>query len=142
MSDIVRCEEEKVLLDNFNIAGVFNGPSLPTTFTIHHAHDVTVISTYHWNNGQGVPGGTIGLQCDDGSMHGPWPVTTGLGQGGVPNAFWNAHPDAHLHAGTYTVIDSSPSTWSTNGGTGGKGMTSIKGHEHAQHCCCHHCHHG
>lgn len=83
----------------------------------YHIHDnegykITYFSTYHWNNGNGVPGGGIvGHRSSDGKTYGPWQVNTTPGQGGVPNANWIATGNVDLPAGTFTVIDSDPSTW-------------------------------
>jgi hypothetical protein len=141
MSKIEVRQQEVVLLKIDNVDAVHNGPTAPSTFTMHRAHDITSLMTYHWNNARGVPGGTVALRASDGTVYGPWPVVTTPGQGGVPNAYWTATPNAHVPAGAYTVVDSSPSTWATNGQAGNRGMTTIKGIEHGQHCCCCHCHH-
>jgi hypothetical protein len=44
----------------------------------------------------------------------------------VPNAYWNARPGVTLAPGTYTVIDSDPSTWAQNAGTGGAGHIRVE----------------
>jgi choice-of-anchor C domain-containing protein len=43
----------------------------------------------------------------------------------VPNANWIATPNVVIPAGTYTVIDSDPSTWSQNSGSGGQGFAAV-----------------
>jgi hypothetical protein len=118
---------EETLFNNWNIAAVQNGPTSPTIFTTTTTHQITYLSTYHWNNGKGVPGGTVGLSSSAGKTYGPWQVTTTPGQGGVPNANWIATPNVVIPPGTYTVIDSDPSTWSQNSGSGGQGFAEIRG---------------
>ena len=54
--------DEGVLLDNTNIYGVGNGPTVPTKFTIRQPYVITMIMDYHWNNGRGTRVGTIGLR--------------------------------------------------------------------------------
>ncbi len=112
--------------DTMNIAGVYNGPTAPTVFTISSPHLVTYICTYHWNNAQGAAPGTIALQHSDGTVYGPWQVSTRPGQGGVPNAYWEVTPNIVIPAGTYTVIDSDPATWAQNQESGGRGMGEVR----------------
>ncbi len=45
--------------------------------------------------------------------------------GGVKNALWNAAPNVKLPAGTYTVVDSDPGTWSTNDKANGVGFAIV-----------------
>jgi hypothetical protein len=91
-----------------NIAGVGNGPTAPTTFTINSPHLVTYIRNYHWNNAAGASPGTIGLTDQNGKIYGPWQTNGTPGQGGVPNANWEVFLDIVIPAGTYTVTDSDP----------------------------------
>jgi uncharacterized Zn-binding protein involved in type VI secretion len=118
------CEEE--FFNNWNIAGVYNGGSNPTV-TIKEPAKITTIQTYHWNNARGTAPGTVGLRASDGKMYGPWQASGTPGQGGVPNANWIVKPNVVLPAGTYTVVDSNPGTWSQNGGSGGKGFVFVRG---------------
>jgi len=115
-------DEPVRIADTTNIAGVYNGPTVPTTFSINGPHLVTEIHDYHWNNAQGATPGTIGLQDQNGTIYGPWQAVGTPGQGGVPDANWYVYPNIVIPAGTYTVIDSDPSTWAQNEGSGGKGM--------------------
>jgi hypothetical protein len=90
---------------------------------------ITYIDTYHWNYGQGTSsGGTITLRKDDGTEYGPWQVETKPGQGGVPNAWWIAYPNEVIPAGTYTIIDSEPETWSKNSESNDGGFSKVEGH--------------
>ncbi len=43
------------------------------------------------------------------------------------NAYWAAFPLETIPAGTYTVMDSDPSTWSANGESGGAGFVNVRG---------------
>jgi hypothetical protein len=108
--------------------GVANSPTSPTVITINQPITMTMLRTYHWNNGRGTPAtGTIGLKDASGRMYGPWQAAGSPGQGGVPNAYWITSPNIILPAGTYTVVDSNPATWSQNGNSGGKGFTALNG---------------
>jgi hypothetical protein len=64
---------------------------------------------------------------DDGTFYGPWQTTGREGQGGVANAYWTAIPWEIVPAGTYTMWDSEPSTWSTNEEAGGLGFSVVRG---------------
>jgi hypothetical protein len=89
---------------------------------------VAKISTYHWNNGIGTSAiGAIALRSESGEIYGPWQAQGEPGQGGVPNAYWVAYPNASLPAGTYTVIDSDPGTWAQNAASGRAGMVWAEG---------------
>ncbi len=118
----------KVIFNNWNIAGVYNNPTRPTTFTLNQSYVITLIQNYHWNNAKGSTPGTIALKDQSGRIYGPWQAKGTPGQGGVPNANWNVYPNITLSAGTYTVIDSEPSTWSQNIGSNGAGFTRIEGY--------------
>jgi hypothetical protein len=116
------------LFDNGNIYAVQNRPTRRTQFTLAQPVHLTKILTYHWNNGRGAAAGTISLRNSAGETFGPW-ETDGLpGQGGVPSAYWVVEGDLELPAGTYTVIDSDPATWSHNAGTGGAGIVIAEGY--------------
>lgn len=116
--------EETKIFDNGNIYGVTNGPGSPTKFVLSRATFISRIENYHYfNNGR--PPGTITLVNNKGEQFGPWYATGTTGQGGVLNAYWVVRPDITLPAGTYTVIDSDPATWSTNSQSGNKGFTTV-----------------
>jgi hypothetical protein len=111
-----------------NDQAVENGATNPTIFTNTEPWFISRLYTYHWNDAQGTTSlGTIALQSDNGTMYGPWNTTPEDGQGGVPNAYWIASPKITIPPGTYTVIDSDPSTWSQNKQSGGAGMVWIDG---------------
>lgn len=114
--------------DNGNIYAVQNQPTRNTVFTLSKPTHLTKLTTYHWNDGFGAKAGTIALRKSTGETYGPW-ETDGLpGQGGVPSAYWVVEGDIELPAGTYTVIDSDPSTWSQNAATRGAGMVIAEGY--------------
>ena len=68
---------------NENTDAVTNNPTSPTLITFESDVQILSISTYHWNNGQGVATpGTIGLKGSDGTMYGPWQATGEKGKDG------------------------------------------------------------
>lgn len=105
------------VFDNNNIDGVANGPSQPTVFTLATDTLISGITAYHWNDGRGATPGTISLKGDDGSFYGPW-TATGL----YGTLYWYVSPNIVLPAGSYTIICSDPSTWSTNYESNYRGM--------------------
>jgi hypothetical protein len=115
-----------MVFDSMNIGAVGNKPTTPTTFATTRDYFLTYLFTYHWNNGRGAPAGEVTLRADDGTVRGPWPTTT-LDGSGASSIAWVSEPNTVLPAGTYTVVDSDPSTWSQNGESDGAGMTTIKG---------------
>jgi hypothetical protein len=123
---LVSHSPEETVFDNNNIGGVSSGPSNPTTFTLADPTRITYVMDYHYFNG-GVLPGTIALQHSDGTTYGPWPAEGRVGQGGVLNAYWKVWPMEVLKAGTYTIVDSHPATWSHNSTSGNRGMSMVKG---------------
>ena len=61
-------------------------------------------------------------------LFGSWQTIGQIGQGNVPNAYWVAEPMLEIKAGSYTVIDSDPATWSHNSGSGNAGFTLVNGY--------------
>jgi hypothetical protein len=117
-----------VLFDNGNIYTVDNNPTVPAKFTISKPHVITKITNYHWNYAQGTKPGRVGLRDASGRIYGPWSVVGSPGQGGVPNANWTATPNALIPAGQYTILDSEPTTWSQNSGSGNRGFSKVEGY--------------
>jgi hypothetical protein len=105
--------DDEQIFYNGNVGGVSNGPENPTVFTIDKERLITSIMNYHYFNG-GVLPGTISLLHSDGTVYGPWQTWGIVGQGGVVNAYWAFYPLVKIKPGTYTVVDSDPSTWSHN----------------------------
>ncbi len=119
----------KVLLDSSNTSGVTQtastqGPNFYSRVPIV----ITEIWTYHWNNGRGATPGTVSIKCSDGKTYGPWQCAGSSGSGGAPNVNWTTYPHAKLPAGAYTLIDSSPDTWSENAGSHSVGFVKVTGH--------------
>ena len=108
-----------------NILGIRPGAQKAARFTVDAPTLVTSIANYHY--GPETPAGKVGLTAADGTFFGPWQTTGSDGQGGVKNATWTATPMAVVPAGTYTVWDSEPSTWSTNDQADGVGFTTVRG---------------
>jgi hypothetical protein len=108
------------VFNNGNIYGVDNGPGQPTVFTLAADTLISGITTYHWNYGSGATPGTISLEGDDGSVYGPW-TATGL----YGTLYWYVSPNIVLPAGSYTIVDSGPSTWAHNSQSGYRGMAWV-----------------
>lgn len=123
--------EDDAAVDLFkleSLLAVQSGPPKPTVFKLNTPALITEIMNYHYNDGRGATPGSIGLKAEDGTTYGPWKVEISKeGQGGVPDAYWFVRPDVEVPAGTYTVIDSDPSSWSWNDETGGMGVSFVKG---------------
>lgn len=120
--------QDVVIFSNGNIYTVYNQPQVPTRFRLGEVMVITMIQDYHWNNGRGTRPGTIALRDSAGRTYGPWKAVGSPGQGGVPNAYWTVSPSIKLGPGEYTIIDSEPSTWAQNSGSGRAGMTIVKGY--------------
>jgi hypothetical protein len=113
--------EKERIFDNGNGLGGRPGGKIPQ-FTIDRPRVIVEILTYHWDHKLG----TIALKnVETGKTYGPWETVGGTGQGGVENAYWFARPNVEIPAGTYEIVDSSPSTWFTNDQAGGFGMANV-----------------
>lgn len=113
------------LVEVGNIYGVVPGAASAPGFTVDAPTLITYVFTYHY--GSGTPAGQVGLLAADGSFYGPWQTSGTPGQGGVDDANWTVEPLVVIPAGTYTVWDSEPSTWSTNADAGMVGFANVKG---------------
>lgn len=122
----VRAANAAVIFDNWNIGGVTNGPTAPTVFTLTAPTAITELDTYHWNVGKGEPPGTIALRDQNGAMY-TFPAIGSPGQNGAPNENWTATVAITIPAGTYTVVDSSRTTWAQNARSGGRGFARVLG---------------
>lgn len=122
-------ENEERIFAQSACAGVSNNPPNPTIFTISEPRIITKIGTYHWNQALGDTPGTIGLKDDNGKVYGPWQADGVPGQGEVANAYWiaNLSPGVDLPPGTYTILDSSPATWSFASESEDCGIVSVVG---------------
>lgn len=112
------------IFDNYNPNSVQSDPTAPTTFIVTETRHITHIDTYHYLIGN-TPAGTIALRHSDNTLYGPWQVL-GLYGGGIINGLWVCYPDVDIKPGTYTVVDSSPSTWSMNGASGNQGFAHVE----------------
>jgi len=121
-------QEGEKIFENGNIGAVDNQPTSPTVFRLDKSYMITMITTYHWNYAQGSTLGTTSLKDSNGKVYGPWKAYGTDGQGGVKNAYWNVAPYVVLPAGTYTIIDSDPATWSQNIESNGAGFAIVVGY--------------
>lgn len=108
-----------------NIIGIVPGAQAAPSFTVSATTLVTLMLTYHYDSS--APAGQVGLQSADGSFYGPFPTVGSDELGGAGNAIWTATPMVVVPAGTYTVWDSDPATWSTSEQTGGVGFAIVRG---------------
>jgi len=100
-----------------NDGGIEGGGGTPPEVIHDRVYYVTEVTTYHAGWGPDAPpAGTISMKHEDGTVYGPWQAEV------VNRAYWTAHPDIEMPAGTYTLIDSDPSTWAQNSASGGTGM--------------------
>ncbi|MDD1729414.1 MAG: hypothetical protein LUQ50_10125 [Methanospirillum sp.] len=123
-SSSTECNEK---FDNGNLGAVENKVTCRPQVTFSSSVYICKITNYHWNYGKGTSQtGEIMLRnVNDGMTYGPWKTTGGPGQCGVPNAYWVAHVDEVVRAGTYLVEDTDEKTWSTNAKSNYCGQTQI-----------------
>jgi hypothetical protein len=107
MADAQALQRDQIFYTG-NDGGVANGGK-PPTFGLKTATNIHFIMTYHYNNGQGAPAGTIALRSSNGKVYGPWQATS------LNKVYWIVSPLVQLPPGSYEVIDSDPATWSQNG---------------------------
>ncbi|HZQ81621.1 MAG TPA: hypothetical protein VFB25_06565 [Gaiellaceae bacterium] len=136
-SQAAACTGKQVtLLNNTNGDFVGNGGGAPTFSTKGKPYCVTYIQTYHWNGGNGQAPGTLGLRRVVGvagyaKKVGPFQAQASAGQGNAPNVNWYVNsppipPDTEIN-GTYSCVDSSPGTWSSDAASGGLGFCIVQG---------------
>jgi hypothetical protein len=126
-----QAQQVQELFSNMNTSTVQTGAAGRASFSLYAPAHVTEISTYHWNNGQGAQPGTIMLRLLGGQYtgtFGPFQTRGTAGQFNRQNVNWVASVNLNLPAGVYEVFDSSPSTWSYNSLSGGRGFTKIMGY--------------
>lgn len=112
------------VLEVGNVYGIVAGGKAPS-FKLAKPATLVQLTTYHYVAGGGPAPGTIGLKASDGTIVGPFQAKGLDAQGGVKNGFWVADTKSHLEPGSYTVVDSGPSTWSTNSRAKGLGFTTV-----------------
>lgn len=116
------------LFNNTNGLGVQNRPANGTVVRFAENVEVKQIITYHWNNGAGARPGSISLiQAGTGRIFGPYPARGTSGQFNAQNVNWEVDVTISLGAGTYTVRDSDPATWSQNAQSGHAGFAIVRG---------------
>jgi choice-of-anchor C domain-containing protein len=116
------------LFNNFNTGGTVNGPRRRTVFTLNRPARITELVTYHWNSGRGAMPGTINLRDQNGKIYGPFAAFGSSGQGGAADVNWVAKANVTVPAGTYTLLDSNPRTWSNNSQSGFAGFEKVRGY--------------
>jgi hypothetical protein len=109
------------LFNSYNQCGTLNGAKPTKVKLVKPAH-ITAIADYHFNNGVAVKPGTIGLMAANGYVFGPFRATQQTGTWD-----WIANMNITVPPGTYSVVDSSPSTWSQNTFSSGQGFVRVFG---------------
>jgi hypothetical protein len=128
----VNCEK---IFDDTNKFLVQNGAANPF-FTLgpKDPNALCRLYTYHWNNGNGLPPGQIGLiNRTTGVTYGPYPAVgtpgdkTAAFPNGVPNVNWTVDlsPRIELKPGNYEVFDSNKPSWSWNATSTDKGWPAV-----------------
>lgn len=123
----LQADQSGVIFDNSIPAPVESVPLKPTRFTLYDSRTITSIKTFHWNGGKGALPGSIALQGKNKRLIGPWQASAIDDGQGLANAYWEVKPNILLEAGTYTVLDSEPGTWSRNPAKGDMGIVRILG---------------
>lgn len=109
------------VFNSYNNCGALSGAKPAFVRLVKPAH-ITGLADYHYNNGVAVKPGTIGLMAPNGRVLGPFQAKQ---QPGTWD--WVATVNLTVPAGTYSVIDSNPATWSQNSFSGGRGFTRVFG---------------
>ncbi len=111
--NLTRAVSEIALINNLkNYSSGVMGPSSQAVFTINSTMNLTFIRTEHENYGKGATAGKIALREKNGAVHGPWQAKGGSSS---PINTWTVTFNNYkLPPGTYTVLDSDPSTWLIN----------------------------
>ena len=122
--------KEIEIFNNRNTGTVENNPTNPTRFTIDNPYYITRVNNYHWNYEQGKDptGKHLKLRDEKGQDFAQCEFSaTSSAAGKTPNVNWICSPNVILPAGTYTVIDPDPQTWSHNRESGNAGFSLITG---------------
>lgn len=115
------------LFNNTNTAAVRNGGTINPQFSLNVPTRITQVVTYHWNSGRGARPGAIGLRNNNNGQVFRFAATGVAGYGGAPNVNWVATPNVNVPAGSYTVLDSDPGTWSSNPQSASQGFAIVRG---------------
>lgn len=117
------------LCDNWTKGKVSRNPHEPTTFTLSTRQFIARIVNYHWSPAELLEPGKIRIKRSDGVVFGPWQAIGKPGRDGTANAHWECYPRVTLQPGTYTVLDSEPSTWAWNEASGNSGFSLVEGRQ-------------
>lgn len=126
---------EDKLFDNFTTSSpnFKNGATKEAKFTISQPYMITGLATIHWNDGKGTAEyGKVSLKNSDGKVYGPWQTKAYPGKSTEEKLFWIAEPNEVIKAGTYTIVDSDPATWSWSEESGGVGLAMVVGEKSGQ----------
>lgn len=112
-----------VLLKNENPNVVSSNPTGGNPqFALRQVTVIDSIFTYHYNGGAGKPAGQLWLVGGPNNQkYGPWTATISS------KFYWTVSPKLTLPAGTYTVFDSDPATWSFNPASRNQGFVQVHG---------------
>jgi hypothetical protein len=99
-----------------------SGPTEDTVFTLSEDTYISGVKTYH--SGDYNEPGTLALRDGDGFVYGPWEAVRAES---YTTFYWLVSPNTVLPAGTYTVVDSNPDTWSYNALSSGQGQAWVYG---------------
>jgi outer membrane biosynthesis protein TonB len=103
-------------------------PKNPTKFSIQKPTMIIRITTDHYNNSMGTPGGGIITIKDKlGNTVGSYKAFGKTGKNGTPSAKWVCEPHIILEKGSYMIMDSDMPTWSKT--FLGTGFVVIEGYE-------------
>lgn len=103
-------------------------PKNPAKLVIQKPTMLVRITTDHYNDGMGTPGGgTISIKDKEGNVIGTYKASGRKGINGTPSAKWVVEPKIVLQKGTYYIWDSDMSTWSKN--FVGNGFIVVEGYE-------------
>ncbi len=129
MKNTTTSKSPGTLYNTFNTEPVKGNPPFANKVKFDKAMVVTRIITFHYNEGNGAPAGTITLEGRKKETGGPWQARNAPGSDGTPNEKWICEPNARMEAGTYKVVVSDEKSWSFNTKSGRKGMVIIEGYE-------------
>ena len=135
---------EELLLNTYTPNIIVNNGQMPS-FTTTVPYAITYIDTYHYLDTSSTAA-TITLKKSDGTLYGLWkavigtnaplmfvnnmkPSLQGTYEGTTLNTLSANSQYTIIPIGNYTVIDSKPETWSTDGYTTVFGFTCLKGYK-------------
>ena len=129
MKEIKTEKSPRSLYNNFNTEEVKSGPKGTNRIKFKKPTIITRIITFHHNNGNGAPAGTITFEGKKNETGGPWQARNAPGSDGTENGKWICEPNARMEAGTYKIVVSDDNSWSFNGKSNRKGFVIVEGYE-------------